>query len=383
AAALPLAAQTQTFDLVSFTPPAAWAASQDRDHVVFTTIDNAARTFVMLAVYSSAPASGDAEKDFSGEWNDVVGKSFSAGAAPRSTAGRSMAGLRYREGSAEVRQQNGQPAYVRLLAFSAGNRRLSVLLVATNQNALAKQQPATQSFLDSLKLKLPDAAFAPPAGVPDAATERGGAAPRPGNGIAGVWMGFRAFAGDYEPKPRWYTFYADGQIFEDIPRTGFVGFNRDASKSDAGQKNYWGSYSFANGSGAITKPGVRYPETLLSEGAGKLKIDSAHFYLCHPLDGLRLQGAWTSLANPNDPDLDRWAPGQRPILRFTSDGQFADEGVFATFLKSGDPRQDAAGAGTYEVRDFTLVLRFSDGRVKQLALTGMLGADPATANDVL
>jgi hypothetical protein len=378
-----LAAQTQTFDLVSFTPPAGWAASQDSDHITFTFIDNSAKTFVMLAVYNSAPGSGDAEKDFVGEWKDVVAKSFSAGSAPASAAGQSQGGLKFRQGSAQVKQQNGQPAYVRFMVFPAGKRRFSVMMVATNEKALEARQAAAQSFLDSMRLVAQTAASAPASASSNSAHSGPSAAPRPGKGLSGVWMGFKTYVGNYEPQPRWYTFYDDGQIFEDIPRAGFVGFDRSASQSDSGQRSYWGAYTFSNGSGSITKPGVKYPETLQSEGAGKLKIDSAHFYLCQTVDGLRLQGAWTSLANPNDPDLDRWPVGKRPIFRFSSDGKFGDEGVFATFLKSGDPRQDAAGTGTYEIRDFTLILRFSDGRVKQLAITAMLGANAAASNDVL
>jgi len=371
-------AQTQTFDAVSFTPPPGWAAAQDRDHVMFTFIDSAARTYVMLAVYNSTPGSSDAEKDFSSEWNEVVGKSFSAGSAPRSMAGQSRAGLKFREGSAQVRQQNGELAYVRLLVFPAERRRFSVMLVATNEKALEARQPMVQSFLESLRLASPSAAAARP-GEPVG----GSAAPRSGSGITGVWMGFKTYTGDYEPHPRWYTFYDDGQVFEDIPRSGFAGFNREASKTDSGQKSYWGRYTFASGAGSIAKPGVNYPETLQSEGADRLKIDSFHFYRCQEVNGLRLQGAWTSLANPNDPALDRFPVGQRPVFRFTSDGKFSDEGVFATFLKTGDPRQDAAGIGSYEVRDFTLILRFSDGRVKQLAITAMLGANAAASNDML
>jgi hypothetical protein len=371
-------AQTQTFDAVSFTPPPGWAAAQDRDHVTFTLIDSAARTFVMLAVYNSTDGWGNAERDFSSEWNELVGKSFSAGSAPRSMAGQSRAGLKFREGSAQVRQQNGEPSYVRLLVFPAGQRRFSVMLVATNEKALQARQPDVQSFVNGLRLVSPSAAAAKPV-----EPVGGSAAPRPGNGITGVWMGFKTYVGDYEPHPRWYTFYDDGQVFEDIPRTGLAGFNREASKADSGQKNYWGRYTFTGGAGSITKPGVNYPETLQSEGADRLKIDSFHFYRCQEVNGLRLQGAWTSLANPNDPALDRWPVGQRPVFRFTSDGKFSDEGVFATFLKSGDPRQDAAGTGVYEVRDFTLILRFSDGRVKQLAITAMLGANAAASNDTL
>jgi hypothetical protein len=372
------AAQTQTFDAVSFTPPPGWAAAQDRDHVTFTFIDSAARTYVMLAVYNSTAGSGNTERDFSSEWNELVGKSFSAGSAPRSIAGQSRAGLKFREGGAQVKQQNGEPAYVRLLVFPAGQRRFSLMLVATNEKALQARQPELQSFVDGLQLASPSAAAVKPSEAVG-----GSAAPRPGNGITGVWMGFKTYTGDYEPHPRWYTFYEDGQVFEDIPRTGLAGFNREASKADSGQKSYWGRYTFAGGAGSITKPGVNYPEVLLSEGADKLKVDSFHFYRCQEVNGLRLQGAWTSLANPNDPALDRFPAGQKPVFRFSSDGKFSDEGVFATFLKSGDPRQDAAGTGVYEVRDFTLILRFSDGRVKQLAITAMLGANAAASNDTL
>jgi hypothetical protein len=380
AASLFLAAQTQTFDAVSFTPPGGWKADQDRDHITFTIIDNAAGTYVMLAVYNSAPGSGDAEKDFLSEWKDVVEKSFSAGSTPRSTAGQSRTGLKFREGGAQVKQRNGDLSYVQLMVFPAEKRRFSVLLVATNQKALEARQAVTQSFLDSMKL-VPQTALSPklaPTSEPGTS-----AAPHSGKGLSGVWMGFRQLYGSYTPSPRWYTFYDDGQVFEDIPREGYLGFSRAASQADPHQHDYWGTYSFANGSGAITKPGVRYPEKLLSEGAGRLKLDSEHYYRCQEVDGLRLQGAWTSLGNPNDPDLDRWPVGQRPIFRFTADGRFFDEGVFATFLKSGDPRQDAAGTGTYEIRDFTLILRFSDGRVKQLAMTAMLGANAAASNDML
>lgn len=378
-----LAGQAQTFDIASFTAPAGWSVAQDSDHVTYTFIDNAAKTFVMLAVYSSTPGSGNAEKDFAGEWADIVGRSFSAGNAPRATAGQSRSGLKFREGTAQVKQGNGELAFVRLLVFPAEKRRFSVMLVASNEKALTARQAATQAFVDSLKLAAPGTAPLPVAGASHSAASGPGAAPRPGKGIAGVWTGFKTYTGDYEPHVRWYTFYDDGQVFEDIPHSGFVGFNRSASQADSGQHNYWGTYTFAGGSGSISKPGVKYPEALLSEGAGKLKIDSAHFYLCQSVDGLRLQGAWTSLANPNDPALDRWAVGQRPIFRFTGDGKFADEGVYATFLKSGDPRQDAAGNGTYEVHDFTLILNYSDGRVKQLAITAMLGANAATSNETL
>ena len=375
-----LPAQTRSFDLVSFTPPPGWTGGETSDHVTFTTIDNTGGTYVMLAVYSSTAASGNVQRDFASEWTGIVARSFKAGAAPLSIPGRTRQGLEFREGSGIVTLHTGAPGWVRLLVFFASPRMFSVLVVANDKAALDARQSTVREFVDSLS-RSQAAVVRQPSTANSGSTASG--APQPGSGITGVWMGFRQLYGSYEPSPRWYTFYSNGQVFEDIPRTGFAGFSPAASQADPGQHSYWGTYSYGNGSGAITKPGVRYPEKILSEGPGRIKIDSDHFYRCAEVNGLRLDGAWTSLANPNDPDLDRWPVGQRPVFRFSSDGRFADEGVFATFLKSGDARLDAAGTGTYEIRDFTLLLRYADGRVKQVAFTGMLGANPAASNDML
>jgi hypothetical protein len=100
------------------------------------------------------------------------------------------------------------------------------------------------------------------------------------------------------------------------------------------------------------------------------------------VDGVRLDGAWTSYGNPADPDLDRLPVGKRPVLRFSRDGRFVDEGLFAVFMRSYDGGDDRPGAGTYELKDFTLVLRYDDGRVRHEAINAMLGADLARMNDL-
>jgi hypothetical protein len=185
-------------------------------------------------------------------------------------------------------------------------------------------------------------------------------------------------------SPRWYTFFADGQVFEDLPRTGLAGFDRNASRSDPNQASYWGTWQFAAGTGTIAKPGVRFPEKLKLEQPALLVIDIDRFSRCAAVDGLRLDGTWTSFANANDPELMRLPAGKRPLFQFSRDGRFVDEGVFATFLRTyGNEAGDAAGSGTYDIRDFTLTLRYSDGRVRRTAFSGMLGADPAVRNDIV
>jgi hypothetical protein len=204
-----------------------------------------------------------------------------------------------------------------------------------------------------------------------------------GEGIVGVWMGmvppgFRS----YTPEPRWYTFFDDGQVFTDLPDQGLAGFDRAVSKASPGRGSYWGTYRFANGAGEIAQPGVNVKTVIRAVKPGEIQIDSNHFYRCADVNGVKLDGAWTSWTDPRDPALDRQPAGERPILRLTKAGRFQDEGIFKSVLASYAPGADGAGgAGSYQVKDFTLELRYDDGRVKRVAFSGFLGASPAAKDE--
>jgi len=204
-----------------------------------------------------------------------------------------------------------------------------------------------------------------------------------GGGISGVWMSFYS---SNVSSPRWVTFYDDGLVFTDIPATGLASFDRRASQANANQRAYWGTYSLSGGSGLIQKPGVNNPTRITIKESGQITLDSDTYYRSVSVDGLQLEGSWTSYSNPNDPRLDRQPVGQRPIIRFSRDGRFSDEGVFATFLRTSyrsNPAVDRAGAGTYQIQNYSLILRYDDGRVKLVAFTGLLGGDPAVTNDII
>jgi hypothetical protein len=216
-----------------------------------------------------------------------------------------------------------------------------------------------------------------------AGTIGAGGAPRSSSGIVGVWMGFKNNYPSFEPRPRWYVYFEDGTVFEDLPFHGLAGFSREASKADREQGGYWGAYTVAGNSAKINKPGLNYPEKIVIEAPGKMTLDGRYLNRCRSVDGLRLQGAWTYFSNPNDPSIDRMPRGQAPIFHFTSDGKFVDDGVLWLFLTEGNRSTEHAGSGTYEIRDFTLILRYSDGRVKPFAFSGMCPGDPFTKNDMV
>jgi hypothetical protein len=383
---LGLGAQEQAFDVGAFRPPQGWDVAREKGRVTCTVKDLKAGTYVMLAVYDSVASTGNLERDFASEWKAVVEPAFRTAGAPPSVAGRTRGGLGYREGAGTGAWGQAQAA-LRLAVFSAGERVVSIVQVATHEAAFRARQPALQACLDSVRFVRPSGIPAPgkpaaPAGPP-AVAPSGGDVPRGTRGVVGVWMGFKANYPDWEPRPRWFVFYEDGQVFEDIPREGLAGFSRAASQASPAQRPYWGSYAMNGATGAAQRPGSKFPESLRLEAEGKLRIDNDTFLRCRPVDGLRLEGAWTSYSNPQDPALAQLPAGQRPIFHFTRNGRFTDEGVFATFLWTGDRSTDEAGSGSYEVRDYSIVFRFDDGRVKQVALSGMLAADPATSNDII
>jgi hypothetical protein len=213
------------------------------------------------------------------------------------------------------------------------------------------------------------------------ATPAAGPAGVRGPGISGVWMGFIMVMGSYEMPLRWKTFFDDGVMFADLPANGLADFDRASSRTDPDRAHFWHTYTFSGSRGETHRAGTSARWVLQLETPLKMKIDSDTFHRCASVDGLRLEGAWTSYASPNDPGLDRLAVGQRPIIRFGRDGRFVDEGLFAVFMRSRSGGDDRPGSGRYELRDFTLLLRYDDGRERHEAFTGFLSADPAHADE--
>lgn len=184
------------------------------------------------------------------------------------------------------------------------------------------------------------------------------------------------------PYERYASFYDDGIWYADIPRYGYAGFRRDEARNDAGTGSYWGTWKLTGSEGELTRPSVtrKMPLKILKDD--EIELDHTHYYRCASVDGMKLDGAWTSYANPADPDLKK-PGGTKAILHFSPDGHFRDDGLFALFLGSMDgPVKSAPGSGTYEIKDWTLILRYDDGHVRTAAFSMFVRgkADPKASS---
>lgn len=82
-------AQTETFDIATYTPPKGWTKDTKESVVSYATINTTTGTFCLLAIYASTSSSGDAQKDFEKEWNYLVVTPYKATANPKTETAKS------------------------------------------------------------------------------------------------------------------------------------------------------------------------------------------------------------------------------------------------------------------------------------------------------
>ena len=212
-----------------------------------------------------------------------------------------------------------------------------------------------------------------------------------GSGIVGVWINYgnsSPFLSTSSVSWNWCMFFNDGKSLSNLPHGGFAnlksGAYLDYTKNDATYFNL-GSYSFANNKGINTKAGAKYTDKLELVKPNQLKIDDLVYYKCQPVNGQKLKGSFTTFTDPNDPAINDKSLGYRSVINFTTDGKFNDEGIYQVLFKDytkGDA-YNAPGKGTYELKDYSIILKFEDGRVKQEAFTVPFNVTTAKANMVL
>ena len=204
--------------------------------------------------------------------------------------------------------------------------------------------------------------------------------PQGNSGIIGVWLGTSTPNFDWE----YIIFYGDGTFRFQLPREGFYGFDRAKDKANNQGSNIWGTYSFSGNTGIWKYDAASASSTITLESDGGLNLGTSYnkFYRCNSVDNYKLNGSYTSYSDPSDPDLTK--PGKKPVIHFKSDGTFTDDGLFSmvTYLQGiGETEEESnPGSGTYEIKEFTLILRYSDGRVTQTSFTLPIGPNSTDAS---
>lgn len=170
----------ENFDLASYTPPPGWKKEDKGFAVVYSKVDPKVG-FGQIALYSSTAGKGDAELDFTSEWQEIVAGNFHPKDKPSLVPDQTRGDWLLRVGAATFSGEGGR-VLAMLGTFSGHGRAMSVLAL-TSSDAFV---PEVERFLSSVTLRRPAAAGTTPAQKTAAplASAKPGAASAPAHGFS-------------------------------------------------------------------------------------------------------------------------------------------------------------------------------------------------------
>ncbi len=375
-----LIAQTQKFDISSFSIPKDWKKEVKTNVVTYTKTQG--NGFCIIAVYSSRETGKDIDKEFLNDWDELVAKPYDVSTKPVLSKEQKQ-GWTVFSGSVTVNSASAGTFAAMLYAHS-GFGKMADAVILYNYDSFRKD---LEVFLTSFKADKSKTAVVAKTAKP--AEKITGSNNLTGGGLTGLWMGFVPggftwgnttydyvnnrfnYGMKYDMnrlETKFKVFFNNGTYSDNLPYYGLYEF--DKNKNDKDESGY-----FKLNNGLITAKLYHYSNELLyTYKSGSLKLaDKFAFVRCKPVDGLKLNGAYIS-ADPTSFLYYKSLRVPDPYIVFTTNGEFADVNFIGDYSSDTALR---AGSGTYEIKDFTLILHYTDGRTIQRSFNANLDEDPA------
>jgi|GEM_PF-1803082 len=148
--------QTETFDIIRFTPPKDWKKTAVQGSITYTTANKEAGKFCVLTIYSSTDSVGTPPEDFSNEWNALVMKQYKADPNPKTETLKTPEGWQITAGGTGV-EQDGIKFLVLLTVFTGFGKKVSVVANTNDQSYFA----GIDNMLQNIKFEKPAANSSP------------------------------------------------------------------------------------------------------------------------------------------------------------------------------------------------------------------------------
>jgi len=368
-----------SFGLMKYNVPPNWSHQQFQDGVVFKAPGLPAGETLVIQIMQPLNGSGSLEQALKQSYDEAVGMykatkmtEVSGGNYEVKEAKRSFNGWEYIRAKGGIQLENGTPYKtefgLELFVIKINNRFERVAVIKSRHNCgLSRYYPSDdrkryqdiEDFLFSLQFT--DAT--PP-------VIKQGVAKGPG--LPGVWQGISLSAGvplnknDAGLGYKVFTpiFYSDGRAYfgPNFPTEGLNEFN--AYIAAELNRRDWGTYTFSNGRGILKMPYGDIPMRMEGDRLIITPNKTDHrFIKMNPVDGATFNGTYV-LSELN---------GKIPSIIFTADKRFTDNGAVRVLYHEYVDCLNIAlkpGAGTYEVKDHTVIFNYSDGRKIKIAFIG-------------
>jgi hypothetical protein len=362
------------FGLINYTAPAGWSHQIFGDGVVFKPLGLPADEH--LAIQIMEPL------NFSGTFEQAMAKSFeeatamykgtsmyqSDGAFSKNAPQKSFTGWEYIRGKGGIQVENGT-AYktemgLEVFVIKINNRFERVAILESRKYCGGVSRYYTtdrinyRNDIENLLFSLQFSDFNTNVLKPGSIT---------GNGITGMWEGTIQSTGAatgvrlevFSP-----IFFNNGQVYfgNKFPTEGLDELNTRIPP-ELYPRN-WGTYTFNNGNGILKMPFAEIP--FRTQGDKLIVTKNQRdwsFYKKKSVDGATFTGTYKMSESY----------GIIPIINFTADGKFNDNGVVRTLYHDGTNCINPGyvpGSGTYQVKNFTIHFNYTDGRKVNIAFLG-------------
>ena len=372
---------TGKFGAMMYTTPAGWSEQLFSNGVLFKPLDIPASEYLAIQIMQPLNASGTLEQALAQSYDEAAAmykstKMNYAGGAEyeKKEAKKSFKGWEYIRCTGGVQIENGTPYSdeygLDLFVIKVNNRfeRVAILKSRKNcQGSMSRYYPderpgyynAIENFFFSIQFNDLPAPDLKPGTIK-------------GDGIVGVWEGISMSAGapsTSDPLGLRYKvftpiFLSNGQAYfgSKFPAEGLDEFNTWIRAENF--RRDWGTWTFSNGRGVLKLP---YGDIPLRMENNKFIITANNtdhaFHKLNSVDGARFNGTYVM----NE------AYEKIPVITFTADGRFTDNGAIKALYHASDDCTNpglAPGSGTYEVKNHSVLFSFSDGRKINVAFLG-------------
>ena len=373
------------FDVYSFKIPDGYKAERTDQSLILSAPDGK----LSILLLPSKPYTDIAYTEFGNDWAQYVTSKYSVLGFPNRTTSPFLNQWEMTTGQAKVFNDE-VTLWIQLRNFTREGKKATILFFAVDD----KQQETIKTFINDLRLNDTTSELPSKLNTTDNTGQNIGAPQNVIHEGFEIWMRIKigawnmsngVYGGNYydlsKNRMGYTILFPDGSYTGDeIPGKGFIGFSRNAPEASG---YTWGKYIKQGNTLSLKSD---YEDTkLVFRAADVLENSSSSFlyYKCKMVDGLRLNGSWSYVPNSeNDPYYDE--PGCRQVIYFKDDMTFDDRGIFVSDCNYPNRYpQDAPGKGIYSISNFTLILRYEDGRVVHKSFTGALMNDPFINNDII
>lgn len=141
-------AQTETFDLATYTAPKGWKKQPAESAVQFSKKDATKGTYCLITLYKAVRGTASSKENFDWAWSSLVKEMVTVSAAPDMQPAATENGWEVQSGYAPF--ENEGEKGIALLVTSSGYDKMVNLVILTNTDAYEKDMT---SFIESINLK--------------------------------------------------------------------------------------------------------------------------------------------------------------------------------------------------------------------------------------